>query len=333
MTGPQPSELSPQALISEVLANYNFTPPAECTRVYSGCNDIYLVKSGNAQFILKIYRAGWKTRPEVMDEIESLLHLGRQGAPVSRPIARRDGAFAQTLSLAEGEREAVLFAHARGEAVTVADEAFCRLFGRTLADLHLATDDFTSRYVRYDPEHLLVRPIRALEPLLEDRPADRNYLRRLAQRIGDGFAGLPEEALDWGFCHGDYRPANVHLDGDTGITVFDWEVGGMGFRAYDIAVFRFFLSSVGDSAKQERLWAAYLSGYAECRPLRGADLEALPLLVPLRPIWILGTLLQTARKNWNLDAWDPSRAGPLPNPAFFDQVLRFLRAWDAGAGE
>jgi Ser/Thr protein kinase RdoA (MazF antagonist) len=102
----------------------------------------------------------------------------------------------------------------------------------------------------------------------------------------------------------------------------------MGFRTYDIAVFRFFLSSVRDCEERERLWAAYLSGYAERRPLEGACLEALPLLVPLRPIRILGTLLQTARKNWNLDAWEPSRAGPLPNPAFFDQVLRFLRAWD-----
>src|SRR5438876_12154717 len=99
MTVHRPAELSPQTLISEVVSNYDLALPIECTRLYSGCNDIYLVKSADARFILKLYRAGWRTRAEVMDEIEVLLHLGHKPAPVSLPIAPRDRAFTQTPSL------------------------------------------------------------------------------------------------------------------------------------------------------------------------------------------------------------------------------------------
>jgi Ser/Thr protein kinase RdoA (MazF antagonist) len=321
--------MSPEPLISELLAQYDLSPLIECARVYSGCNDIYLVESVEARFFLKLYRAGWRTRPDVLQEIRALPHLSRNGAPICLPIAARGGTFVQTVDLPEGEREAVLFAHARGEPVSVVDEAFCRLFGRTLADLHVATDDFAGEHVRYDLEHLLNRPLRALEPLLGDRPADWSYLRELAHRLRDGLAVLPSCALEWGFCHGDFRPANVHYDKASGMTVFDWEMCGTGFRAYDLATFRFFLSGVSDEAKQERLWAAFLSGYAGRRALTDANRMALPLLVPLRPIRILGNILQTVRKNWNLEAWDPSRAGPLPNPGFFDEVMGFLRAWDA----
>ncbi len=49
-------------------------------------------------------------------------------------------------------------------------------------------------------------------------------------------------------------------------------------------------------------------------------------------MWILGNVLQTVQKNWNLEPWEPARAGPLPNPQFFDGVLQFMREWDSAHG-
>jgi hypothetical protein len=42
----------------------------------------------------------------------------------------------------------------------------------------------------------------------------------------------------------------------------------------------------------------------------------------------MGTLLQTARQNRDLEAWPPSKTGSLPGGDLFDRALRFLRAWD-----
>lgn len=323
---PNPQPLEPSFLMTEVIAHYDIAPPRDCTRFYSGANDLYRIETAGEPFIFKLYRAGWRSQPEVAAEMEALLHLGRKGVPVALPVARRDGAFSQALSLPEGERQAVLFHQASGEPLAEVDEACCRSLGRTLADLHHATDDFPGRYVRCDLEQLLDRPVRALEPLLEDRPEEQAFLRDLARRLRERLPQCPEEALDQGFCHGDFRPANAHRD-DTGrVIVFDFEASGAGFRVYDLATLRYFLSGFQESGRCERLWDAFLAGYEERRPLSDADRTALPWFVPLRPIRILGNILQTSQRNWNLEAWKPSGAVRLP--AFFDEVLPFFRQWD-----
>jgi Ser/Thr protein kinase RdoA (MazF antagonist) len=321
--------LPTERLFSELLSRYDLPLPIECRAISSGLNDVYLVTTGAEPVILKLYRAGWRSRSQVLDEIAALCHLAGRGVRVTLPVADRDGTFAQMLPVREGERQAVLFTHASGKPVSAVDDAGCRLFGRALAEVHGATDDFVGGSVPCDLEHLLDLPFRALAPLLEDRPEDGCFLRDLGERLRAGVAGVPHGALDWGFCHGDFRPANAFLDEERSAwTIFDFEVCGTGFRAYDLATFRFYLVGGGRYENHEALWRAFLDGYAEQRPLNSADLAAIPLFVALRPIRVFGTLLQTARRNWDLEAWGPARAGPLPGTEFFNGVLQFLRDWD-----
>jgi Ser/Thr protein kinase RdoA (MazF antagonist) len=318
-----------EGLISELLSRYDLPQPIECRGISSGLNDVYLVTTGAEPAILKLYRAGWRSRSQVLDEIAALCHLAGRGVRVALPVACRDGDFAQAFLVPEGERQAVLFTHAPGKPVSAVDDAGCRLFGRALAEVHGVTDDFVGGSVPCDLEHLLDLPFRALAPLLEDRPEDWRFLRDLGERLRAGVAGVPHGALDWGFCHGDFRPANAFLDEERAAwTIFDFEGCGTGFRAYDLATFRFYLVGGGRYVNHEALWRAFLEGYAERRPLNRADLAAIPLFVALRPIRVFGTLLQTARRNWNLEAWGPARAGPLPGTEFFNGVLQFLRDWD-----
>src|SRR5437899_2291074 len=69
-----------------------------------------------------------------------------------------------------------------------------------------------------------------------DEPADRDFLRTLTARLHERLETRPPGTLGHGYCHGDFRPANLHLDETTGVvTPFDFETGGLGFRAYDIA--------------------------------------------------------------------------------------------------
>jgi len=326
-----PSDTLPtEELISELLSRYDLPQPIECGRISSGLNDVYLVTTGAEPVILKLYRAGWRSRSQVWDEIAVLCHLAGRGVRVALPVACRDGAFTQALLVPEGERQAVLFTHAPGKPVSAVDDAGCRFFGRALAEVHDATDDFVGGSVQCDLEHLLDLPFRALAPLLEDRPEDWCFLRDLGERLRVRIAGLPQGALEWGFCHGDFRPANAYLEEERAAwTIFDFELSGVGFRAYDLATFRFYLVGGGRYENHESLWRAFLEGYAERRPLNSADLAALPLFVALRPIRMFGTLLQTARRNWDLEAWGPTRAGPLPGTEFFNGMLQFLRDWDS----
>lgn len=124
-----------------------------------------------------------------------------------------------------------------------------------------------------------------------------------------------------GACHGDLTGANASLAADGTLTFFDFEYCGLGFRAYDLATFRWG-AAMGPhrlGTDDRALWSAFLAGYAERRPVLAPDLAAIPPLVAARHFWYLG--LQMA--NW--DYWGRVEV----NDEFFDRELGFLRDWVA----
>jgi len=327
--------LSPEALLPIVGALYKLTEPVTCYWLSSGLNDVFHVTTGAAPSILQVYRAGWRTRAEIAEEIAALHHLDRKGVSVALPIARRDGRFAGTLAVADRERQIVLFAWAKGEEILAPDAPCCRRFGRAMADVHNATDDFADARIRYDLENLLIQPMRALEPpLLDDRPDDLDFLRGLVGQLRERIESLSPETLDRGYCHGDFRAANLRVDEATGaVTVFDFELGGTGFRAYDLAYAQSNLHPTAlellwgapPLANYEACWTAFLGGYAERRPLHAADREVIPLFVAMRPIQIMESLVKNERQSDQGEVWPPAEMAG----ALFERSLRFLRAWSA----
>ena len=329
--------LSEETLLTAISSVYDLPDPVTCAPFSSGLNDVYEVTTGGATHFLKVYRAGWRTQDEVLQETAALFHLIDKGVRVALPVARRDGAFAWTLTLPDCERQVMLLACAPGNVIYSPDESCCHLFGQTMAEVHNATDDFADAPVRYDLENLLASPLHSLERWMDDHPNDDAFLRGLIGRLQTQIENLPPGARDWGYCHGDFRPANLHLEQETGaVTTFDFELGGIGFRAYDLAYTQTTIHHMALELlwrapvleNHEQCWAAFLQGYAERRPLHDADLDAIPLFVALRPIQIMGTLLQTAWENPDGNTWPPSEAGGIPGGDLFDRALQFLRAWD-----
>jgi Ser/Thr protein kinase RdoA (MazF antagonist) len=311
---------TPGLSIEQVVAAYDLPSPATCDLLSEGLNDVYLVQSGADRYLLKLYRAGWRTRAEVLYEVEALLHMDRHGVDVALPVVGRDGSVACELPTPEGARQAILFTWAAGRADTPLDESYARRIGRAAAAMHAATDDFRCPHPRFslDLEHLLSQPLNALLPLLEDRPGEANYLRRLAERLRRRLERLPASALDWGFCHGDIASNNIHATEET-LTLFDFDCGGSGWRAYDLATFQ---TAVVDGPERYEepvaLWRAFLAGYRERRPLGDVDLEAVSLFVAMRQIWILGV---------HVTVWQASGSQRLP--PFFDHMLEFLGEWES----
>jgi Ser/Thr protein kinase RdoA (MazF antagonist) len=306
-------------LIDLVVAAYDLPLPTACEPLSEGLNDVYFVQSGAGPHVLKLYRAGWRTREEVRYEVEALLHLDRRGVPVALPVASRDGSFTHELPAPAGPRQAVLFTWASGRADTPLDESYAWRIGSATAAIHAATDDFSCPHRRFslDLEHLLTQPLDALQPLLDDRASDATYLRELAERLRRRLERLPVSALDWGFCHGDITTRNAHATDET-VTLFDFDCGGPGWRAYDLATFRTSLVDGGERYEQpEALWKAFLEGYRARRPLGDADLEAVPLFVALRQVWGLGM---------HVTVWQAPASPRLP--PFFDRRLQFLGEWE-----
>jgi Ser/Thr protein kinase RdoA (MazF antagonist) len=308
--------LSAAALAAWLEAAYGLGAVTACRLLHRGLNDSYLVEAARGRYVLRIYRAGWRTADDIAYEMAVLGHLGKQGVGVALPVLRRDGALVEWLLAPEGSRAAVLFTHAPGRELDGSPED-SRRYGRAAASVHAATDDFETTHPRFalDLDHLLSEPLMAIRPLLRHRPADLDYIETLAASVRREVAALPLGAMDRGFCHGDFHGDNAHIDGEK-VTLFDFDCGGPGWRAYDIAVFRW---RWGDDEAGDARWTAFLEGYRSLRRIGEADLAAVPLFVVARAIWLRG--LHAA----NTADWGQSWL----NDGYWDRLLKGLREWQA----
>jgi Ser/Thr protein kinase RdoA (MazF antagonist) len=211
----------------------------------------------------------------------------------------------------------VLFTWCDG-AEALADEDAARAYGRGLARLHNASDDFNRRAPSrvLDINCLVDRPLAVVLRQLADRPKDRTQLKRVAQAIRRQIL-RGKNNLSWGFCHGDACAWNAKTKGGV-TTFFDFDLCGSGWRSYDLACFLWGLS-IRSEANVKAKWRAFLDGYRSERPLRRADLAAVPMFVAARQIWLMGFQLG------GTDRWGCVWMGD----GYFDYHLKFLRKWSS----
>jgi len=314
------STLSVKALMTDVLPDYDIGTPLECRFLQLGLNDTYLVKTRNAQYILRVYRAGWRSVSEILYELDVLLFLQRENHAVSFPVPRKDGSLIHPVIAPEGIRYVALFTHAPGKEprYEADEEKEAYQYGKAVAKIHTATEKFQSPYQRFaiDLTHLLDRPLTSVQPLLTHRPADWQYVQTLAERLRNRLVGLPLETLEQGFCHGDFHGGNAHLAQDETVTFFDFDCCGWGWRAYDIAVFRW---EARLSEKEKERWPPFLHGYREERHISESDLHATSDFVALRHFWLLGLHASNGCDTFG-HGWMHDR--------YFGRAIKFFRAWE-----
>jgi Ser/Thr protein kinase RdoA (MazF antagonist) len=315
------STLSAEALVTKVLPDYGLGDVEGCRFYSGGFNDTYVVRLvDGSTYYLRVYRTRWRSRADVGYELDALTHLHRKGVPVARPLPCRDGSLVRELLAPEGRRHAALFVEAKGEEPSYEQDPEDKAYhyGRAVAGLHNAVDDLNSPHQRFhiDLDHLIDTPLRNIEPVLGRRVADWAYVQRFAATVRQRIVDLPVKALEQGFCHGDLQGYHHRIADDGTMTFFDFDCCGYGFRAYDVAVFRW----CGRLDEQEGVWwGPYLRGYGEVRPLGDLDVEAVPLFVCARHIWHMGMHTQ------NADDWGWGQLGD----AYFDRRLGWLRALEA----
>lgn len=312
------SILSPEALLSEVLPLYNLGSPAKCLFLTRGVNDTYLVQTPAEKYILRVYRAEWRTLSDILYEIEIVIHLGQKGVPVSLPIALKDGDFVCTLQAPEGPRHLVLFTYAPGAPLNRHDATDSYYHGSALAGIHNATDGFSNSHIRgnLDLDYLIDQSLQAIQPLHTCSSADWEYLRELTERLRLQIQHLATQDLDWGVCHGDCHMLNDHISEDHTITFFDFDCCASGWRAYDLAIVRW-SKGFYQMDPDDTLWNAFLKGYLEQRTLTRTDLTSIPMFVALREIW------HTA-----LIAWLQPSSGIQGFDRILQRTLRLLREWE-----
>ncbi len=316
------SILSAGAVLAEVTQAYAIDTPATGQLLMPGMNDTYLVTTRDSRYIVRVYRAQWRTPSEIGYELELLTHLAARGVSVSVPIPARDGSLIRLLSAPEGTRHLVLFTYARGTPLSWTEEEHCYRAGKLLATIHAASEDFRSEHGRFrlDLRYLIDTPLAELRPFLTHRPEDWCYLEGFAARLRARAEEAVGAGLDWGVCHGDFSSTgNFHVAEDHTLTVFDFDLCGPGWRAYDLAP----IQRAAQGCKNSAIWDAFLKGYTETRSLAAADLAAVPLFHTINRLWSLGM------RAGNVAKWGALFMGDW----YLDWQLTFFRNWEAERGE
>ena len=269
-------------------SRYELGAPLNCRLLNRGFNDNYLVSTAtNDRYVFRLSHLRARGPADVATETAFLAHLERSGAPVAAPIATRTGALFLCGDAPEGVREGVLFRALDGRAPNLLSAADSRATGVTLAKVHQAAENFQAEAPRYrlDLEHLIRRPLDRMRRggFIEDKhvsPRLAGIAERTATRV-EAFGNLT-----WTHCHGDCHGLNGRIRPDGEAAFFDFDDGGPGYLAYDLAVFLWAKISFG--RKLANMWLAFLDGYRSKKQLRSEDLEAAQAMVIARHLWIMG---------------------------------------------
>lgn len=281
------SIVSVEALAVALADAYGFAD-VRCRLIKAMMSDTYHVLTAREPYVLRIYRHGARTRPEIEAELDFLAYLQDRGLHVSVAVRQPGGERVMTLGMPEGRRYAVLFTRAEGRTLGEARDArAARNYGTALARLHVLADEMPMNLTRphLDLSTLLDRPLAALADVLEDRRGAVEDLRHGADVLRKRVEALSTDTPTYGMCHGDVDSSNVLVAGDGRVTLIDFEFCGPGWRAFDVACF---LSGARFGGAVGEIPKAFVAGYQDIRPLDRYELRALRVFEAVRTIWSLG---------------------------------------------
>jgi Ser/Thr protein kinase RdoA (MazF antagonist) len=309
------------AVAAFVAAHYELPAPLECGLLQRGFNDSFAIRSPDqTRYIFRMSGRRRRGDADVDAETRFIAYLDAAGVPVATAVPNRDGALFCAASMPEGPRPAVLFRHAEGRPPKLDAAEDARAQGVTLARLHTAAENFADREAgryRLDLNHLLHRPVAAMIELKDMKEESRRYFAELASRLDASVSALPD--LSWTRCHGDCHGFNAHIVTEGAqagqAKFFDFDDGGYGYLAYDLAVHLW--AQLSFERHRHAMWFAFIDGYRSIRPIAPADFDAAALFVPIRHIWLMGEYAGRVAQ------WGTTAA------SWLEQQQDFLRTWEA----
>ncbi len=181
--------------------------------------------------------------------------------------------------------------------------------------MHDAAESFRAAapLYRLDLDHLLQKPLARIREsgLIEDE-ARMAALDAVSSRAARAIQRMEQT---WTHCHGDCHGFNARIS-DAGVaTFFDFDDGGPGYLAYDLAVFLWAKVSFG--RRLHAMWHAFIDGYRTVRPIAPDDFEAAHDFVIVRHIWLMGEHA-SRRHEWGRE--------PV---AWIGREVDFLKTWEA----
>ncbi len=266
---------------------------------------IYEFERPEGEFILRIGHSDRRSPNLIRGEVDWINYLAAGGVTVARAVLSQTGSLVEPIEDGHGGQFlCTAFVKARGR-IAERDQINERLFlqyGRLLGRMHVLaktyapSDPSWKRYAWDDPENNT--PDRQL-------PASEQLVRQKYRDVFDHLRTLPRDPDGYGMIHQDAHLANLFVDEDYTLTLFDFDDCVYGHFIYDIAMVLFYVSMWGRDDMRSfmgRFMPVFLQGYREHNRLDPCWLKELPHFLKLREIDLFAAILFTMGETPE-DAW------------------------------
>ncbi|MDR5837013.1 phosphotransferase [Caballeronia sp. LZ034LL] len=290
------STIDGDALGGFIASAYPFDAPFTCRLLRRGFNDVYLLRFADGhKKVARLSSRRARGASNVAYETALLRHLKQAGGDVAAPLGTNTGALSIEVAAVEGQRSLVVFEYLEGQFPGV-DLQDTKAMAASLATLHRLAGDYggpPSQYV-LDLGHLVMRP---LQRLLDHESTDKALAERLRKIAADLIAKIEAAPqLTRVVCHGDCHGGNTFMtsapDGRRVGSFFDFDDGGPGYLAYDLAVYLWAMllhrEEAALSEEQHARWTCFVEGYRAVSPVSPNDYAAIARFVCARHFWFLG---------------------------------------------
>ena len=293
------SILAPTALALFVRQQYRLSHRVSCRVLRTGINHTYLVTDENQKYVFRVYSYQWRTRPEILEEIELLRFLKENNVAVSYPLPDTAGEYIQEIEAPEGQRYGVLFSYATGEKVRDLTRNYCYRVGQLVARFHALSVNRKIDRIKYDAKSLTELPYQYARAHFSESLEEMQFVKRASHHVTDLFQQQDTAPLRSGVVHLDLWYDNMNIDSDATATVFDFDFCGNGWLLLDIA---YCLMQMFHTEADKKVFDAkrdsFYQGYEEIAPISNEERALFPTAG--LAIWIFYLGVQSRRfDNWS----------------------------------
>lgn len=229
------------------------------------------VNTHGKQQILRLTDSTFRTGQQVAGALNFVRHLDEMGCLVNQPVPTSDGSFTTSFKGEVVDFVAAAFTYVEGETVDEHsphwNEAFFRVWGATLGQLHVASRGYTA-IQNYPLWHWDEEVILAQKHALI--PQEDVHSGSIIDATLYTCNQLTKDTHRYGVVHGDFGPQNFFFHPqEATITAIDFGNSCHHYFVSDLANIQLWL---GRRATPAGYWSALLEGYAEHHSLP-ADLD------------------------------------------------------------
>jgi homoserine kinase type II len=252
--------------VNEMLARFQLPVLACMEGVSAGIENTtyFLTLSDQRRFVLTLFEM--LDANQLPPYVQLTHHYHLRGLPVPSPLLDRSGTALQYLA----HKPALLFPRAAGQHAIQPSLKQCSALGKVLAQMHLATSDFSVPIPNpcglLWAEHSAARLISLL---------DANDQRLLTSQLALGRT-LQALSLPRGIIHGDLFRDNVLFEDNQVSAIIDFYNAGTDFLLLDLAIAVNDWCFDGKGAHNELHQSGLMDAYQSLRPLTPGEIKAWP---------------------------------------------------------